>query len=340
MPTPNPASTDWVPLGPGGIVGVTDELAYAEYQNNVTISSASSASPTNIITAPSITFDGVTKVVIEFCCMAVQAGGTNNPINLVLVDNGANAGQIGFVNSTATGVSSITVLAQREITPSAGAHTFAVAGYLGSAGSGFCYGGNGAGINNSPMFIRIRRVSPYVPPLGISGGDLVKLQEQILGGAQATMDFQNLPQTYKHLMFKGYVRGDNAAMQQFQCRFNNNSAGVYDYQSLTAAGGTASAAEGYGGTNAYLGDVNTASSGDAHYYSVFELLINNYAQATHYFTWQSMMATYVNATTGNQRIRHHMGGYRATGSGINRVTFFAAAGNLIAPSIIDCYAYN
>jgi len=341
MPTPSPGSTDWVPLGPAGIVGVADELAYAEFTSSVAVSSTAEGTPNDVVVAPSITVDGATKIVIEFCCFGALGPTTAaNCVMFNLWDSGTNLGR--WTRSIdSTGVVNITpIFAQRELTPSAGAHTFKVSAWINSVGTGQVVAGAGGAVGlYTPGFIRIRRVSPYQPLTGVSGGDLVKIAEQILGGAQANIDFQNIPQTYRNLQFRGVVRCDNAAMQAFNARFNNISTGVYDTMQATAATTSVTAGESFSQTSAYIGDLPGTSAADAHYYATFILNLFNYAEANHYHQWQAEAFVANSTASGNIRSRWHNGNFRNIG-GINRVTFFPAAGNLIAPSVITCYGMN
>jgi len=150
------APTPWVA---GSSAGGADVMAYGEITANVGVSSTTQGSPNTVITAPAITVDGATKIVIEFYCYAV-VNQTNGAIILGLYEGGTSLGQMGFGFVSGGGTMNCPILVQRELTPTAGTHTYSIGAYLGSAGSGTVFANTG-GNQGMPAFVRIRRVGPY-----------------------------------------------------------------------------------------------------------------------------------------------------------------------------------
>jgi len=165
MPTPNPATTDWVPLGPSAITSIADEMAYAENPNSVSIVSTVQGTPDTIITAPAITVDGATKIVVEYYCpLAASPNVVGKSMFADLWMDSGQIGRIGQIIASTAAVAASPFLLQREITPPTGTHTFSVRGWVDGGANATFYSGTGGLGTINPMFIRIRRVSPYTPP--------------------------------------------------------------------------------------------------------------------------------------------------------------------------------
>lgn len=147
-PGPTGATGSTGPAGPPGSSGGAP-LAYQEFTSNVTVSGTSGAQ-TTVVTAPSVTVDGLTPIVVEFYSIEV-APGASDFVVLVLWEDATNLGQMGVVN-LATGTP---VKLERKITPSSGAHVYAVKAYR-TTNNGTVVAGAG-GVNvGQPGFIRVR----------------------------------------------------------------------------------------------------------------------------------------------------------------------------------------
>lgn len=143
---------------PSTVVG--QELSYVEITSPVTISATSEATADTVVTAGAITFDGSTRVCIEFFSDSVAPGATAaSAIAIFLYDGASSIGYIWFCkkDSSATAQNGTTGChAVRYLTPSAGSHTYSIRASR-SVSNGSIYAGAGGSGNDSPAFIRISR---------------------------------------------------------------------------------------------------------------------------------------------------------------------------------------
>jgi len=139
------------------------QLAYAEVTGNVAITATTEATADVVVTAPSVSLDGGTQIIIEFYCTRVESpgGGTGRGTFAVLyqsVDGGA-ATALGFFgeNFTTGGESQVlTMFCRRVLTPAAGAYVFSIRGFV-TTGTGDFVGGTGVSAARQPLYIRITR---------------------------------------------------------------------------------------------------------------------------------------------------------------------------------------
>lgn len=145
----------WKQAG-GGTTPPGTELDYKQITANVTIPhNTSEASLTTVITGNPVTYDGATRVKIEF--YSAGLGGNTFNITLVLLKDGAHLGHIadGIATSETPGGG---VYAFFD-TPSAGSHTYSIGGYNngGTYDNWVVAGpGNGSGVA-LPAYLRITR---------------------------------------------------------------------------------------------------------------------------------------------------------------------------------------
>jgi hypothetical protein len=135
---------------------ISGELGYAQITTNVNLTVVAEASAVTIVTAPAITVDGATAILIEFFTMQMQAAaGASNLINLW--EGANNLGYIGQLSNPATAALVTSMRLMRRFTPTAGSHTYTIKGYA-LAGAGLIGAGAGgaAGVI-SPSFVRITR---------------------------------------------------------------------------------------------------------------------------------------------------------------------------------------
>lgn len=136
-------------------VGSGLELAYNEFTSNVTITPAvTEGTPTNIVSASSVTFDGG-PVVIEAFLPGVHAG--SGGATLILRDTTA-ATSLGWWAVFGANEAMEGLTLWRRMTPAAGARVYSVAGFAASGGAiTVTAGAGGAGVL-MPGFIRITKV--------------------------------------------------------------------------------------------------------------------------------------------------------------------------------------
>ena len=136
------------------------ELSYTEFTAAVAVA-VTGAPGVTIVTAPALTFDGTTAVLVEFFSPAfATSGNANQALSADLYDGGTTLGRIAIVSNCATPTSVQTpVRAGRRLTPAAGSHTFIVYARNAVAGTSQVYGGpGGAGPLLVPGYIRVARV--------------------------------------------------------------------------------------------------------------------------------------------------------------------------------------
>lgn len=137
---------------------VGGELGYTQFTASVTLSGLE-GTPTDIVAAPSVAFDG-TAVIVEFFCVQVSvpaAGGAIVGISLWDTTAAADLGRIAQVNTFGTAAGGVSVLARRKITPAAGARIYTVRGWQAGAGNGTALAGAGGAGVALPGYIRITK---------------------------------------------------------------------------------------------------------------------------------------------------------------------------------------
>ena len=138
----------------GGGGGIT-QLSYVEFTAGVTVSSTTEATPTDVVDAAALTFNGSTLVCVEFYSPQVFPNAASNSLVINLWDGATNLGKIAVVQeSAASGLVVVPVLVRRYLTPSAASHTFKIQAWM-SAGTGTIQGGAGGAGNNLPGYIRV-----------------------------------------------------------------------------------------------------------------------------------------------------------------------------------------
>jgi len=125
------------------------ELAYAELDEDVTLVSGSEAAPTGVLSAGPITFDGETRVCIEFYCFLFVGGSGTTILNL-WDDTATDLGRIAFIGANTLAP----CLVRRFLTPDAGEHTYRIRGWTSSGGNGQVAAGGSA----VPAYVRITTV--------------------------------------------------------------------------------------------------------------------------------------------------------------------------------------
>ncbi|HKE76630.1 MAG TPA: hypothetical protein VKB57_23635 [Acidimicrobiales bacterium] len=139
----------------GGPVG---ELAYAEVQNDVNVTGLVPASATPVVSAPALTFDGATPIVVEFSAAAVRTPATaGRTVTVGLFDGATMLCRMAVADAAAPAAAIIMpVGGHRRLIPTAGAHTYNIRAYV-DAGNGTIRAGTGVGGSDTPAAIRITR---------------------------------------------------------------------------------------------------------------------------------------------------------------------------------------
>lgn len=154
--------------------------------------------------------------------------------------------------------------------------------------------------------------------------------------AAASIDIQNIAQNYKHLELRIYARGDTAATNTpILLRFNNDSGGNYDRQSLAGVAASASASEVFAQTSINLGSMPAASAA-ANLFGQIDVSINNYSGTTGNKALRANLARQDGYSAGLLVSQQVMGGWRSNAP-ITRITVLPSAGNFDVGSYFGLY---
>lgn len=159
-----------------------------------------------------------------------------------------------------------------------------------------------------------------------SSGGLIEIETLEGNGVLTTLDFQNVPQIYKHLLLVGQARMVNAVTQtELSLRLNNDSGNNYHIQLLQ--GENASVASGaFANDSAAKIGVATGALADANHPAQIEAKIMNYVgtdlfkliTAKWHLTRGATLANFDMACYGNMWLDN---------SAINRVTVLNKPGS-------------
>jgi len=125
-------------------------IDYAQATSNVSITGTSLASPTSIVAGSSITWDGSTKILLEFYAINSTKGTTS--FSTGFYEDGSNINQGSYMTASPYGF----YYSAYRITPTAGSHTYSVKGCV-DAGSGQVQCGVGGSGTSAPAYLRITR---------------------------------------------------------------------------------------------------------------------------------------------------------------------------------------
>lgn len=154
-------------------------------------------------------------------------------------------------------------------------------------------------------------------------------------GAQATFDFQSIPQTYTHLRIEVIARCDNAASQNLLIRFNNDSAANYDSHSVQGSNNTVAGSASAGGTSGFAGSVPGTGDGATRVgMSVIEIPF--YTETTFFQSWCTTGGRSTGTTAATQFMQAMFGNWRDA-SAVSRVTLLPGAGSFVAGSVAKLY---
>ena len=163
---PTTDAPDIAPWGNAALNLAGDELAYAESSADVVVPVVAQASAATVITAPAITLDGATDIIVEYYTPQLTTAIQGAVAICNLWDGSTDIGNLGQTQhpgSTAVGFS-LPFYLRRRLRPSAGTHTYSIRGWA-QVGAWSAVGQPG-GANRQPMWIRVSRVVPSPPSFG------------------------------------------------------------------------------------------------------------------------------------------------------------------------------
>jgi hypothetical protein len=146
------------PTGPTGPTGDGTELAYVEFTSSLSVTATVEASAQSVVSAGAVSFDGSTRVKIEFYSPDVLAGSAAGSYTILnLWDGSTDLGRIGAVgHSLLVFAAEVAIKAERFLTPSNASHTYSVRAWR-VASDGTVGAGAGGAATLMPGFIRITK---------------------------------------------------------------------------------------------------------------------------------------------------------------------------------------
>lgn len=105
--------------------GSSEELAYAEVTSDLNVTQTVEASAQTLVSAPAVSFDGGTIVVVAVYAARVVTGGSAGAAVVVnLWEDSTDLGRIGYIATPAALSTIVPLSASRRLTPSLGSHTY------------------------------------------------------------------------------------------------------------------------------------------------------------------------------------------------------------------------
>lgn len=171
-----------------------------------------------------------------------------------------------------------------------------------------------------------------------SGGDLVKITEQVLSSAAATITFSSIPGTYRNLQLILQGRGDaSATFVSCYLQCNGDTGANYDvgqfYGAAAATGGNSLIAQ----TSLLLGDI-TAATGPSGAASSVVATLANYKGTTFHKSISAANENIRNTTTGY--FVELLGGRWRNTAAITSLMLLLSSGNFAAGTVATLYGLN
>jgi hypothetical protein len=163
-----------------------------------------------------------------------------------------------------------------------------------------------------------------------------KLSRTVLVSNSASIDITSIPSTYDHLRLTIKARSTEAAVPAVNLliRFNNDSAGNYDWQRVQGANSSLDATQAFAQTSGVIG-VIPAATALANLFSIATVEIPEYAATD----WQKLISSTSvhkeNTSGGAQRAAVYSTAWRSTAA-INQITILTSS-NLLAGSAVTLY---
>lgn len=146
---------------------------------------------------------------------------------------------------------------------------------------------------------------------GAAAASFELIQTAFGTGSSGTIEFTNIPQTYKHLQLRMVIRhGDtsSANLEDCQIRFNGATGNVYSIHWLQGNGSAVSSGN-FSSQNIMYGALTNAPSSTTNAYSATVLDVLDYTSTTKNKTIRSLTGS---APITTQRIMLYSGSYQAT----------------------------
>ena len=165
-------------------------------------------------------------------------------------------------------------------------------------------------------------------------GSMFPLSSIILASNQSSIEFTNIPQTFKHLQVRGIARSARSGLAQAGVRMqvNGDTGSNYAFH-INYGTGTGTGSEGYPNEVAYYLGEMPAATANSLIFSPFVIDVLDYTN-TNKFTTIKVMAG--NDRNGAGQVTFASGLWRNTNA-ITSIRIFESASNMVANSSVALY---
>jgi hypothetical protein len=332
------------------------ELNYKQFIADITgISATTEGTAVTIISSDSITFDGQTRVQVEFFAPAGAINTSGAAMAIILFRDSTVIGRTYlYIQSSSFDVGPIKL--EAFDTPSAGAHTYTIKAYV-SSNSGTIHAGSGGAGSWAPAFLRTTRVTQQVTTfpeavMEVADGDVpvwdsasqswkgkggqVLLWDSVEAAVAlpaASITTPSLSQIFKHLRVIWEAEIDTGG-PDLMVRVNGDAGTNYD----SAIGGWANAAFYNGG---YINNgikFGYASAGAATFGGAGSFDIHCYSDATRDKRASGTYEGHAGTGAAAMQMGYIGGQWRpASPAAITTLTFIPSSGNWAAGTRFSVY---
>jgi hypothetical protein len=155
----------------------------------------------------------------------------------------------------------------------------------------------------------------------------------VASGSQATVTFDNIPQTYKHLQIRGIIQNTSGSVNSgwLYGKFNNDSSASYSYHILSGYNASPSAGNGSSQTIMLVGDSSNSGNGT---YGPFIIDVLDYSLTTKYKNTFGKNGVVAPTSFGEH---NYLSGIYTSTSAITRIDMWTASYNWNTYSHIGLY---
>lgn len=167
-----------------------------------------------------------------------------------------------------------------------------------------------------------------------------KFGEIFLPVAAGSIDFQSIPATAHTLVLALYSRSDAAvAGVSLQARFNNDVSASYSHELFDVSAAAVTAVETLASTSVRIGRA-PGGTAPANSFGATIAEIPNYAGVQNHKALVGRSTSREGAGAGAMLKEDSSGVWFAAGGAINRITLFPSAGNFVAGTLAELYAFT
>ncbi len=167
-------------------------------------------------------------------------------------------------------------------------------------------------------------------------GSLYVVERVILGAAQASVIFADIPDAYGDLELRWHARGTKADTEVLlYMRFNGDSSGIYHFETLAGDDAAPWAEEGIAQDHLFIGSI-TGGNADTNVFSSGRVYIPAYQSSLSCRQFYGLSNFYEDNTSGNIRV-NVSGGFWRSRQSISSITLYPDANNFAVGSEFTLY---